>query len=107
MSFIIVYVTHYNDSSARQISDKLLSEKLIFCYNLFPIKSAYWWQETLQKDNEWVTILKTTQAHWDELQSRITELHTYEVPCIIKIEVEANEAYEKWINKNVKYGKTF
>ena len=101
MSFIIVYVTHPNEDSAKQLSDVLLSEKLIACSNTFPIQSSYWWQGQIQDDHEVVTLLKSTQDLWLKLQNRIIELHSYEVPCIIKIEAEANEEYEDWIKKGV------
>jgi len=35
------------------------------------------------------------------LQEEITEVHPYTVPCIMKIEVSANQAYEDWIRQEV------
>ena len=32
-----------------------------------------------------------------ELEAEIQSRHPYEVPCIVRFEVRANEAYEQWI----------
>lgn len=99
MGFISVYVTHANERVAKKISNYLLDKKLIACFNLFPITSGYWWKGVIQNDKEWVSIYKTRTNHWDRLVKTIEEVHPYDVPCIIKYEVEANQAYEEWIEK--------
>ena len=102
MSFIIIYITHKNEASAKTIVDQLVNEKLVACGNLFPIQSAYWWQGAVQNENEWVSIVKTIPEFWEKVKSKVEEIHPYEVPCIMKIEAEANEKYEKWIRESVK-----
>lgn len=102
MAFCMIYTTHRSEKEAQRIADHLVREKLAACGNIFPISSVYWWQQQIEHDNEWVAILKTTISNWAEVKERITELHPYEVPCMIKWEVEANEAYEKWISNSVK-----
>lgn len=102
MSFAIIYVTHENKAAAKELTDRLLEEKLIACANIFPITSAYWWKGAVANEEEWVSIIKTPLSHWDRLRNRVEALHPYEVPCIMKIEVEANQAYEDWIHGNVK-----
>ena len=99
MSFIVVYVTHSDAESASAIVESLLHEKLIACANIFPITSHYWWKATLQNENEVVTLLKTEKGHWKRLKKRITELHPYDVPCIMKWKAKANIEYEQWIEK--------
>ena len=99
MSFIIIYVTHENKQEAQKISDYLLNRKLIACSNLIPIEACYWWQGKIDSSNEIVSILKTRTEHWDKVKSEIEKIHPYDVPCIIKIEVEANKVYEEWIRE--------
>lgn len=101
MAFCLIYVTHENEEKARALSDRIVEEKLAACANLFPITSAYWWQEKIARESEWVSILKTIPEHWLAIQQRIAELHPYEVPCIMRIDVQANEAYEEWIRESV------
>ncbi len=96
---ILIYITHENQEEAEKVCDKLLKEKLIKCVNYIPIKSAYWWKEKIENSNEIVSILKTKENNWEKIKSRVKELHPYEVPCIIKINIEANKEYDEWISQ--------
>ncbi len=97
MSFAMIYTTHSSEVEAKKISQHLLNKKLIACANIFPMSSAYWWQDAIQNEAEWVAIVKTSLEKWELVKSEIEKIHPYEVPCIIKLEVEANEKYEQWI----------
>jgi periplasmic divalent cation tolerance protein len=98
----MIYTTHNSEEEARRIAHLLIREKLAACANIFPISSVYWWQQKIEQDKEWVAVLKTTPSYWNAVKERIAEEHPYDVPCIIKWEVEANEAYEKWISDSMK-----
>ncbi len=97
MSFLIAYVSFPDKQTAEQIIGKIVEQKLAACGNSFPISSTFWWESKLQNEDEYVGILKTSLVKWAPLVRKIEEIHPYDVPCIMKIEVEANEAYEKWI----------
>lgn len=77
----------------------MLNKKLIACYNLFPITSSYWWNSAIENSNEFVTLLKTKKSNWEKIKDEIKNIHPYKIPCIIKYEVEANQEYEDWIEK--------
>lgn len=101
MGFIAVYITNASKEAAQVLADKLLAERLIACANIFPISASYHWQGSIANEDEWVAIVKTTKDLWQKLQTKVIEIHPYDVPCIMKIDVEANEAYEKWIRESV------
>ncbi len=101
MRFAMVYITHADETAAQRLCAHLLEQRLIACANIFPIISAYWWQGAIQNDGEWVSIVKTTLEKWDTLKDVVAQLHPYQTPCIIKIEVESNAAYEQWIHDSV------
>jgi len=103
MGFIIIYITHENESAAKKITDQLVEEKLVACGNLFPIQSAYWWKGAIQNEKEWVSIVKTIPELWNKVKSKVEEIHPYEVPCIMKLEAEANDKYEAWIRESVRF----
>ncbi len=98
MVFIILYVTHKNLENAEKIASHLLQKKLIACANLFPITSSYWWKGKIENSGEIVSLLKTRKENWSKVKSEIKKIHPYETPCIIKMNVEANEDYESWVN---------
>jgi periplasmic divalent cation tolerance protein len=102
MSFIAIYVTHPSEEEGKRIGDHLLHKRLIACYNLFPMESAFWWHGKIDRANEVVTLLKTRKEHWEKIQTEIKKLHLYETPCMMKFEMEANAEYEKWLMDTTK-----
>ncbi len=94
---ISIYVTHANQEEAEKITSHLFNKKLIACANFFPIQSQYWWKGTLERGNEIVTLLKTREENFDIVRDEILKIHPYETPCILKLELEANESYLRWI----------
>ncbi len=102
MSFILIYVTHENLNEAKKIGEHLLENKIIACANYFPITASYWWHRKIESEDEYVSIFKTRTENWELVKKTIDKIHPYDIPCIMKFEVEANESYEKWINDETK-----
>lgn len=102
MGFIIIYITHPDLKTAKKIVVSLMKDRLIACGNFFPINSIYWWKGKIENSKEIVSIVKTKTENWEKVKSAVVKLHPYETPCIMKTDVEANDDYESWINKEVK-----
>jgi periplasmic divalent cation tolerance protein len=102
MGFIIIYITHPDLKTAKKIAGELLERRLIACANYFPIESAYWWQGKVEHSKEIVSLVKTSSKNWVKVKAAVEQLHPYDTPCIIKIEAEANNDYEKWIKTETK-----
>ena len=98
MGFIIIYITHKDIQDAKRVVNPLLEKRLIACANLIPIESLYRWKGKIEHENEVVSIVKTRKDNWDKVRREVKRMHPYDVPCIMKIEVEANHDYEQWIN---------
>ena len=101
MSFVVVYITHRNLEEAKELCKKLLDAKLIACANYFPIESQYWWKGKIEESSEIVSLVKTKKENWEKLKQEVTKLHPYKTPCVIKLEADATEDYEKWIKEVV------
>lgn len=97
MEVIIIYVTNPDEEIAKKIAIYLLDLRLIACFNIFPVESSYWWNGDIQASGEFVSLLKTRAEYWETIRDEIEKIHPYEVPCILKINIEANEEYRKWI----------
>jgi periplasmic divalent cation tolerance protein len=102
MAFIFVYITNPNKKDAERIALHLTKKKLIACANIFPIDSFYWWKNKIEKSKEYVLIAKTEEGNWGKIKGEVKNIHTYTVPCITKIKVEANKEYEDWVKSVVK-----
>ncbi len=102
MKSIAIYTTFPSNSEAKKIVNFLLKNKLIACANFFPVTSSYWWRGKIINDREVVAILKTTSKNWPGIKAEIKKMHSYEMPCIEKIKIEANEDCERWIKGETK-----
>jgi len=102
MVFVIVKITCPDMEEARKISTNLLQKKLISSANFFPIKSMSCWTGKIQEVDEAIAFLKTRKGNWEKVRDEIKKIHPYKVPCITKVDVEANEDYESWVNKETK-----
>ena len=102
--FLTVFCTLPDANIAGKMAETLVGEKLAACCNIVPnITSVYTWQGQVQRDSEVLMIIKTTHENYGPLEKRILELHPYEVPEIIALNIEKGSAsYLNWINRVVK-----
>lgn len=103
MSYL-VYVTTANLDEARKIGRKLVEKRLVACANIVPkIDSIYWWKGEVCQEEEALIFLKTTSEKVEGVIKAIKELHSYEVPAIVAIEISTgNPDYLRWISEEVK-----
>ena len=85
-------------AEAEKIVSYLMKNRIIACANYFPIKNTYWWKGNMENGEEIVSIVKTKKENWEKLKTEVKKIHSYEVPCIIKLDVESTSEYEDWIN---------
>lgn len=99
MDTAIVYMTAQNVEEARAIADKLVSERLAACVNIFPgMESVYRWKGSVEKATETAFIAKTKKSLVPRLTERVRQLHSYEVPCVVSVSLEGgNPDFLEWI----------
>jgi periplasmic divalent cation tolerance protein len=99
MKFIFVYITTKDKGQAELIGKALVEERIVACVNIIDgMKSIYWWQDKICFDDEAILIAKTRDSHFDKLVSRVKELHSYSIPCIVSLPIEnGNPAYLEWL----------
>ncbi|MCX6804071.1 MAG: divalent-cation tolerance protein CutA [Candidatus Diapherotrites archaeon] len=97
MPISLVYITFKNQKEADKIVAALFKDKLIACSASFEVDSKYVWKGKLEKSKEIAAICKTKPALTNHIKAKVKELHSYDTPCIIFWEAEANEEYKNWI----------
>lgn len=100
---IIVFVTCESKEQAEQIAQAVVTEKLAACVNVLPgIRSCYVWERKLTWSDEVLLLIKTTRGRFEQLKTRVKALHTYEVPEIVGVHIDAaSQHYLDWIDINV------
>lgn len=102
MGFIIIKVTYPNLKEANEAISHLLKKKLISSANSIPIKSTSFWTGEITKGNEFMVLLNTRKENWEKVKLEVKKIHSYKIPCIAKIDAEANKEYEDWVKKETK-----
>lgn len=87
-------------NEAQTIATALVERQLAACCQIVgPIRSIYRWQGKLEQSAEYQVWIKTRRDRWSELELAIHELHPYDVPELLLVEVSAaSEPYANWLH---------
>ena len=104
MTYIIVLMTTSNKKEAETIAHKLLEEQLIACANIVDcVSSLFYWKQKIERENETLVIMKSSEKLFKQLTQRIQELHSYEVPEILALPITAgSQSYLDWLKSTLK-----
>ena len=96
---IVVLMTAASREEANQIAELLVSAQLAACVQILPeIESVYRWQGEVKREKEILLLAKTVASRFDELESRVRAMHSYETPEIIAVPVTDSSApYLGWL----------
>ena len=98
----VVFCTVPSREEGKKIARTLVEERLAACVNIVPgLSSVYEWEGKLCEDDELLLVIKTRQERFHALESRLRELHSYDVPEILLLPVEAgSEPYLDWLSRS-------
>src|SRR5690606_2888520 len=84
---------------AERIARALVDERLAACVNILPgITSVYRWEGAVETGDEVLLLAKTMPQQLEALTARVAELHPFEVPEVIALDIEGGlPAYLQWI----------
>ncbi len=100
---ILVLTTIASLEAGERIATILVEERLAACVNLIPgITSIYNWESTMQKESEVLAVIKTFKNIQKQVFNRIKQLHDYDIPEIIAIDVaQTDDAYLNWMSSGI------
>ena len=95
----IVLTTAATIEEARTLGHILIEERLVACATLIPaVESIFQWQGKIESTIESVLLLKTGPDQLPALEDRLHELHTYQTPEFLVLNVEAgSHPYLEWL----------
>jgi periplasmic divalent cation tolerance protein len=96
---VAIVLTTFGVGQAAAAARVLVEERLAACVNVLPaMTSVYRWEGAVQQEAEEQVVIKTTADRLARLESRLRELHPYDVPEFLVISADAgSEAYLKWV----------
>lgn len=96
---VLCLSTAPDTATAERIARTLVEERLIACANLLPgAVSVYRWEGEVHREDEVVLLMKTQSTLVGRLKDRLPELHPYEVPELLVVDVrDGLAAYCGWV----------
>ncbi len=101
MEYCLVLCTCPEGGAAKSLAESLVGERLAACVNILPgLLSVYSWQGVMESSPEALLLIKTGRQAYPKLEARLRELHPYEVPEIIALDIERGlPDYLNWISQ--------
>ena len=97
--YIVVFMTAPSEEEGARIGRALVDESLTACCNIIPrVRSIYRWKGKVCDEGEVLCIMKTRRSLFGKLKARAAELHSYDVPEVIAVEItDGLDDYLTWI----------
>ncbi len=97
--FLQVQTTTDSRAEAVELAHAAVAARLAACAQVAgPIASTYWWDESIERAEEWLLMLKLPADRYDELAEFITEQHSYDEPEILATPIVAGApGYLSWM----------
>lgn len=96
--YCVVMTTTGTEEEAHRLAEGLVSGRLAACVQVMPVTSTYIWQGELHRDPEWLLLIKTTAARYDDVEAFIREHHSYQVPEVVQVPIQRGlGAYLDWV----------
>lgn len=96
---ILVYITCPDGDEAWKIGHELVEEKLAASIATFSVRSMHWRKGDMREKGEYVLLVQTQSRLFEEMKNKVKEIHSYDVPDIIRLEASASTEYSHWMEK--------
>ena len=95
----VIFVTAGSEKQAVEIARTLVTERLAACVNIVgPIRSIYRWRDEVKDDHEYLLIIKTRALLYMKVETRVREMHTYDVPEVLALNADrGSPPYIQWM----------
>ncbi|MFP4147663.1 MAG: divalent-cation tolerance protein CutA [Halorhodospira sp.] len=96
---LAVFCTCPDEQTARRLAETVVEAKLAACVNILPgVSSVFYWEGQAQSEQEHLLMIKTSELAYSRLESKLVELHPYELPEVIAVGIERGLAgFLDWI----------
>jgi len=99
MTCLLVVTNCPDEACANAIALAVVDAGLAACVNILPrVQSVYRWQGAVETASEIPLLIKTTGAAYPALETKIRELHPYELPEIVALDIARGlPGYLAWV----------
>ena len=97
--YVQVQTTTDSRAEAMELARAAIEARLAACGQVAgPVASTYWWNDELERAEEWLIFFKLPADRYDELAAFLAQQHSYDEPEIIATPIVAGSAtYLSWL----------
>ncbi len=108
MSEFVICLTTCEPKDAEWLARRLVEQRVCACVNVIPqVSSTYHWKGKIEVETESILLIKSRRDSVERLEAAIKELHPYELPEFIVIEIsDGSGDYLSWITASMSSGGT-
>ena len=102
--FLHVQTTTDSRAEAMELAHDAVQARLAACAQVAgPVASTFWWEDGIERAEEWLLMLKLPADKYSELAQFLLERHSYDEPEIIATPIIAGSAgYLDWIDEETR-----
>lgn len=88
-------------AEAMELARAVVEARLAACAQVTgPVASTYWWEDTVERTEEWLLVLKLPVSRYQEVAEFIAGRHSYDDPEITATPIVAGaESFLSWIEE--------
>jgi periplasmic divalent cation tolerance protein len=100
---LVALTTVATEADAERIARSLVEKGLAACVNVVPgVVSFYRWKDGIERDQEWLLVIKTRGERFEALKTALVAEHPYEVPELVALPIAAgHQPYLDWLDSSV------
>ena len=100
-SEIVLVLSTFSDLATAETCARFLVEaRTAACVQIDgPVRSVYQWKGTIETDEEFRLLVKTSPESLDGCVASLKENHPYELPEIVVLHAHASAAYASWVTE--------
>lgn len=97
--YLQVQTTTDSRAEAMDLARTAVESRMAACAEVAgPITSVYWWEDGVERAEEWLVMLKLPATCYDRLAAFLAERHSYDEPEIVALPIVAGSpSYLNWI----------
>ena len=102
--YLQVQTTTDSRAEAMELARAAVAARLAACSQVAgPVASTYWWNDEIERAEEWFVFFKLPADRYEELAAFLVEKHSYDEPEIVATAfVEGSASFLTWITEETR-----